>query len=150
MRNGGENVAKRFCETKIWADPWYQELSLEHKLFWKYLCENCGLAGEWPVNMSLAQFQTGAELDQARAIRAFNAGKERVRDYDGDTWLLLDFVSFQYGALRPNQVRFHGIVKSTIDRLSARVAGRVAGSLPRQGQGQGQGIGQGQGHTDEF
>lgn len=139
-------MAKRFTETKIWADPWFQELSLEHKTFWKYLCDNCGLAGEWPVNMALAQFQIGAEIDREKALRAFNAGKNRVIDY-GKTWLLVDFVAFQYGRLRPNQVRFHAVVQSTIDRLSVTLPDTLPVTLPRQGQGQGQGhgIGQGQG-----
>jgi len=124
----GESMSKRFTETRCWDDPWYQDLPPNYKLFWKYLCDRCGLAGDWPVNMKLASYQTGATLKAAEAITLFNVGKERVRDCGG-VWLIVDFVHFQYGELHTT-VPFHRRIQEEMTRLAARVAAR----LPARGR----------------
>jgi len=114
-------MAKRFTETKIWDDPWFQDLKLEYKLFWKYLCDKCGVAGEWQINMRLARFQLGEEIDLEDAIFAFNNSKERV--FISENLLIIkDFVPFQYGKINPDKVKFHKNIKEKLDSLRDRVS----------------------------
>ena len=71
-------MAKRFSETKIWDDIWYQNLSLEWKIVWKYLCDRCDEAGIWKINFQLADFQIGKKIKWKEAGKCLNNGKNRI------------------------------------------------------------------------
>jgi len=121
-------MSKRFTDTNIWDDGWYQSLPPKYKLLWKYICDRCDIAGAWKKNMALAEFQIGDKLDEVEAVQYFNYEKARVQIFPG-VWLLLEFVPFQYGTLHPEKIRFHAAIKQQIDRLSHRLSHRLPGSL---------------------
>jgi hypothetical protein len=128
-------MSKRFTETAIWDDAWFQALPLKYKLLWKYICDKCRLSGAWPTNLSLAEFQIGDRLDPSEALAGFNNGKERVKVCNG-VWLILDFVSFQYGQLHPDKVRFHKTIQIELDRLCHRLSDtRQEGEKEKEGEG---------------
>lgn len=89
-------MAKRFVDTDIWKDPWFQELAPINKCLWKYLCDNCDNAGVWKINKSLAQFQIGGKIDWISIPKIFGS---RLYAINQEKWLLVQFIDFQYGTL---------------------------------------------------
>jgi uncharacterized phage protein (TIGR02220 family) len=114
-------MAKRFAESKIWDDVWYQELPLIWKCVWKYLCDRCDEAGIWKVNHKLGDFQLGVKVKWSDAEKFLNKDKARVEFYD-DFWVIKDFVSFQYGEkILTSQHAFHKKIREMLSRVSHRV-----------------------------
>jgi len=115
-------MAKRFTESKIWDDVWYQDLPLIWKIFWKYLCDKCDEAGIWKINKSLAEFQLKSKIKWEQAEQRFNNGKLRVDFYE-DFWVIKDFVIFQYGKkVFTSPHAFHIKIRDMLDRVSHRVS----------------------------
>lgn len=115
-------MAKRFSETKIWDDVWYQDLPIEWKMLWKYICDKCDEAGIWKVNQSLAEFQLKTVIKWETAKEHLNNGKERVRFCNG-FWIINDFVLFQYGEkVLTSEHPFHRKIREMLDRVSHRVS----------------------------
>ena len=144
-------MGKRFVDTECWNDPWFQELSLVHKCFWRYICDNCDCAGVWKVNKRLAEFQIGAPVFNWDELLA--AMGNRIMVLSPEKWLVVKFIKFQYGTLsrkcKPHDRVFaaleeHGIVDlvdslvgstkdaiagGSADRVSDRVTDRVSDTL---------------------
>jgi hypothetical protein len=93
-------MAKRFIDTAIWEDEWYQSLSIEEKLLWRYLVDRCDAVGFYKKNLGLATYQCGFPVTN-EAIKGLNKGKNRVID-DGEYLEIVDFIKFQYGTLTEN------------------------------------------------
>jgi len=89
-------MAKRFTETTIWEDDWFYELSVEYKLFWFYLKDNCDHAGVWKPKTRAFKSMTDVEINLDKALQYFNMGKQRVRVLYNGNWFLEDFFLFQY------------------------------------------------------
>jgi len=89
-------VAKRYVDTQMWDDPWFQDLPLKHKSLWLYLFCKCDEAGVWKVNKRLAEFQLESSFEWDKIDDIYNKGKERIHFFD-DIWFLVDFIPFQYG-----------------------------------------------------
>jgi len=108
-------MAKRFSETKIWDDVWYQDLPSEWKLLWKYVCDKCDEAGIWKVNKSLAEFQLKTSIKWEEADKRFNDDKKRIAFYDG-FWVINEFVPFQYGdKVFTSEHPFHKKIRQMLD-----------------------------------
>jgi len=115
-------MSKRFTESKIWDDVWYQDLPLIWKIFWKYLCDKCDEAGIWKINKSLAEFQLKNKIKWEQAEHRLNNGKVRVDFYE-DFWVIKDFVTFQYGEkVFTSPHAFHAKIRNMLDRVSHRVS----------------------------
>src|SRR3990167_8020352 len=109
-------MAKRFSETKIWEDEWYQSLPIKWKIVWKYLCDKCDEAGIWKPNFKLADFQINEKIKWAEAGQWLNNRKIRVVITE-KAWVLKDFVPFQYGeAVYTSQHGFHKKIRSMLSR----------------------------------
>ena len=93
-------MPKRFTATEKWDRRWFRELSNDYKLLWVYICDKCDLIGIWYVDIEQASFLIGAKLDEKEALRLFE--KQIVVLNEGSKWWIKDFVSFQYGDLKPN------------------------------------------------
>jgi hypothetical protein len=88
---------KRFTDTQIWGDDWFYELSVEYKLFWFYVKDDCSYAGIWKPKVRVFKAMTDVEIDLTKAINYFNMGKQRIRELDNGDWFIEDFFKFQYG-----------------------------------------------------
>lgn len=109
-------MAKRFSETKIWEDTWYQELPLTWKLVWKYLCDKCNEAGIWKVNLKLADFQLNLKIKWNEIDKYINNGKLRIHK-EQDVWIIVDFIEFQYGnKIFESPHPFHQKIKKMIEK----------------------------------
>lgn len=101
-------MAKRFCETTRWADPFFRKLSPGAKLAFIYLCDNCDSAGVWESDYQLANFSIKLDLDWDEILEELGNRVKKLRS--GKIWLTR-FIEFQCGReLKPdcaphNQVR---------------------------------------------
>ena len=87
---------KRFTDTEIWKKQWFQDLTPEYKMAWFYLKDNCDNVGVWSVNLKLADFQIGKEIDWNIFLSKCNSN---IRVLSDTKWWLMDFCNYQYGEL---------------------------------------------------
>ena len=105
-------MAKRFTETTKWNEDWYLDLSIQHKLFWIYICDNCDYAGVYKPNKKLFQFCVGYDIKEIDFLQKINIGKKRIEVLKNGRWYLKGFIEFQYGKkLNPNSNVHKNIIK---------------------------------------
>lgn len=90
-------MAKRFTDTDKWRNPWFRKLPATYKALWLYIVDSCDNAGVWMVDMELAEFSVGEELDISKALELYGDRIEVMAD--GKRWHVVDFVAFHYGTL---------------------------------------------------
>lgn len=100
-------MAKRFTDTDQWERPWFRGLSLPHKLLWRYILDRCDIAGIWYVDLELASFLIATSFNREEAEKAF----EKQIEVKGDRWLIKDFISFQYGTIKPENKLFASVMR---------------------------------------
>ena len=118
-------MPKRFTSTEKWKKKWIRELNPEMKLFWFYLLDNCDHAGIWEVDMDLAAFQTGVELDESIILDTFN---RKIVPFKTGKWFIPKFIEYQYGELNEKN-RVHNSVINILNKYGL-YKGRVS---PLQG-----------------
>jgi len=101
-------VAKRFTDTDKWKKKWIRELSPEMKLFWFYLLDNCDHAGIWEVDIDLAAFQIGIELDESTILNTFN---RKIVPFKPGKWFIPKFIDYQYGELNKSNRAHLSVIK---------------------------------------
>ncbi len=101
-------MAKRFTNSEKWNNPWFMALPIEAKLFWMYLLDACDHAGIWKVNMLLAHFLTGTNLDQEKVLEIF---KGKIEDVGKGYWYIPKFIDYQYGELNPKNPAHNSALK---------------------------------------
>ena len=110
-------MAKRFTDSDKWKKIWFRSLPDKSKLFWIYILDSCTVAGVWEVDFEMAKFFLG-EFD-IETIK-INLKKQYKEINNGKSWLINDFISFQYGKLTNHP--FHEKIQKEIDTLSDRVS----------------------------
>lgn len=94
---------KRFTDTNTLRDPWVRQLSLDSKLVYWYLKENCDAAGVWEPDFKLVNFTFERDIDWPQAkeqlTASFNGDHPRVEILGNGKWYLTRFVIFQNGKL---------------------------------------------------
>lgn len=93
-------MAKRMTDTEKWKRPWFQDLPVSYKMLWLYILDNCDNAGVWYVNLRVAGFMIGADLDIDMALHFLK--KQIIVADEGNRWVVKDYVSFQYGRFSEN------------------------------------------------
>ncbi len=121
---------KRFTDTDIWDDVWFRKLPCEYKTLWRYVCDKCDNAGVWKKDFEAASFYVGAPISEKEALEHFNKEKTRINTINGGEWQVIQFISFQYGELKPQCIP-HKNVLSLLKKhgLKYRVGGRVGVTL---------------------
>lgn len=121
------SMPKRFTDTQKWQDEWFMDLPAKYKLFYLYLLDNCDHAGIWKVNLRLASFHIGDEIDMA-GIRTFFG--EKVIEFKEGYLFIRKFIQFQYGGLKNDSVgkSVHKLLETN------NLLGAIEG-LPRTCQG---------------
>ena len=103
-------MAKRMTDTEKWKKPFFEQLNVEMKLFWIYLLDDCNHAGIWQVNLKLANFLLGTNLDQDEILSSLK-DKIQIID-DGNKWYIPSFIEFQY----PNGLSTENNVTKSIQK----------------------------------
>lgn len=126
-------MAKRFTDTRLTRERWYRVLSPLLKCGVRFLFDECDNAGVWEVDEDAMCFFIGDKISLGDLIHAINSdGKERLRFIREGKLFIVDFVEFQFGALRDSNpvhlsviklLRKHGmepeVVSGPSDRPSA-------------------------------
>lgn len=112
----------RFTDCDKWRDPWFMDLTMEMKMLWIYLCDNCDNAGVWEVNHRLAEFQLGQRIDWTMALNVMEGRVAIIAD--ATKWHLTKFVGFQYPS---------GLGESNVHQQVRRLL--AAHGLPYQSRG---------------
>lgn len=85
-------MAKRFIDTNLFSDEWFQDLSKDGKLFFIYFITNCDHAGIVKINKKLIEFQTGIK-DIERVIKELGNCLVTVKE---NVFFMPKFIKFQY------------------------------------------------------
>lgn len=107
-------MSKRFTDTDKWKKPWFRKLKPVHKAFWQYLLDNCDKSGIWEVDFETAGFFIGEELSIEETKEMFN--KQFVEIDNGKRWFLIDYISFQYIKLNPNNSAHKNVYIELLER----------------------------------
>ena len=101
-------MAKRFIETDIWKKKWFRKLPTNVKLFYFYILTNCDHAGMYDVDLELAEFQIGMDIDKDNILKHIG---EHIKIIKDDKWFLRKFVDFQYGILKDTNNAHKSVIK---------------------------------------
>jgi len=107
-------VAKRFTDTEKWKRAWFTSLSLQAKMVWIYILDDCDNAGIWQANFRRMSFDLDFPVNQEQFENWFE-GKFEKHD---DKYFFPSFVEFQYGELNENN-NAHKSVLSKISKLGS-------------------------------
>lgn len=88
-------MAKRFHDSNKWDDPWYLDLSNEHKLAWDYITSKCDGVGVWKPSLRLLTFNMG--ITDIEGFLSICGG--RIFVMENGNWWIVKFCDFQYGTL---------------------------------------------------
>lgn len=91
-------MAKRLTDSNKWDDPWYQELSPNHKLAWDYITSKCDSVGVWKPSERSLVFHINMPVDLKKFLAI--CGPERIRLMPNGNWWIVKFCDFQYGELK--------------------------------------------------
>jgi hypothetical protein len=75
-------MANRFTQTDKWKDIWFRKLSVESKLLFQYLCDNCDIAGFWEIDFERTAFETGLPL-ASQMIGVFENTRPQLKTIEG-------------------------------------------------------------------
>lgn len=92
-------MSKRFTDTDIWKQRWFRILKPVYKEFWRFLCENCNLAGIWEIDIEQASFMVNENIDFEDFLKVINSDKYRIHLLPKNKLWILQFISFQQGHL---------------------------------------------------
>jgi hypothetical protein len=88
-------MAKRFIDSAIWSDPWFQEIEIMDKLFFIYLFSNCDMIGLWEFNPKRAEFDLGKKIPW----ESIKKSHEKKVLFTEKYWIIKTFISQQYPLL---------------------------------------------------
>ena len=102
-------MPKRFFDTEIFGDPWFQELKPADKCLWFYLLSTCNHAGICKFSEKMAHMLIGGKFN----IENLNNGKVRVAKLTDEKYFIVDFVKFQYNIKSYEDLSDHHKVQSS-------------------------------------
>jgi len=87
---------RRSINTKIWYDPWFENLSINEKILWIYLLTNSytNMLGVYEVSLKKISFETGIDLPDIN--KAFvNFEKSKKAKYTDNYVIILNWIKNQ-------------------------------------------------------
>ena len=105
-------MAKRLTDTVKWDKIWFRKLKPLHKCMWFYICDKCDHAGIWEVDFETAEYYIGEKLDIKQIEEVF--AKQFKSIDNGKRWIIIDFITFQYGQLDETNKMYKPISASLI------------------------------------
>lgn len=111
-------MAKRFTDNDKWKKKFFRNLSMEYKLLWIYILDDCNHAGIWDVDLDVASLRIGNKIGSIEFTldKCLEVFEDQVVSFkNGDKWFIPDFICFQYGTLNPNS-RVHQSVIQLLEK----------------------------------
>lgn len=132
-------MAKRFTDTGKWKRPWFRSLSLQGKVLWQYICDECDHVGIFIADFELVTFQVGFKVDEQKLVEMFG---DKLVKVEKDKFFVPSFFEFQYADAKDGfkakqsaikKLRNYGLIEessdSLIDLTNSYVS--VEGHLPK-------------------
>ena len=94
-------MSKRMTNTEIWGEDWFIGLSLEQKLIYFYLRDNCDQIGMFKAS-KVASFTTGVDLTTDFIESMIPTLEGRIKKLGDNSYLFTDHITEQYGKLNYN------------------------------------------------
>ena len=101
-------MAKRCIDSSLFEKRWFRKLPTNVKLFYFYMLTKCDHAGMYDVDLELAEFQIGMDIDKDNILKHIGDHIEIIKD---DKWFLRKFVDFQYGILKDTNNAHKSVIK---------------------------------------
>ncbi len=101
-------MAKRFADSEKWKKNFFSNLSMQGKLVWIYLLDNCDNTGIWSINYKLLSFQVGFNVEQSDIVEWFSS---KIAFIENDKILIKPFIEFQYGKLNESNNAHKPVLK---------------------------------------
>lgn len=120
---------KRFTEALKWRDPWFRGLSVDGKLAFFYLVDNCDAAGVWEPDFQLANFCLHRDIDWDTVRQEFG---DRIVILAGGKWWIRKFPAFQYGILSDKCAPHKTVIACSLRHGLVVVNGSVTLPIPYQ------------------
>lgn len=115
-------MAKRFYDTGLVDQMWYQSLSPKRKALYIHLLCKCDVAGSFEINYPLMSAFVGEKITEEDLFESFG---KRVIPLVGarnkDKGILVDFVYFQCGGVINPNVKAHQSILRRLDELGISV-----------------------------
>lgn len=153
-------MSSRFTETEKWKDVWFRRLSIEAKVLFQYLCDNCDIAGFWEIDLDLASYFTGIPTEENMPLFKDKTGKsieaafkELARGYIGGNShiFIRTFLVHQKNLpLNPENCAHRGIIQriNSHNSLGEKVLEEIAKQIKEKGLQSPLGIGKGIGKKE--
>lgn len=114
-------MAKRFYDTGLPDQLWYQKLTPKCKALYMHLLCKCDVAGTFEVNLPMMTAYVGEQITEQDVFESF--GNRVVPLMNAlDKGIIVDFVYFQCGGVINPNVRAHQAVLRRLDELHMTVA----------------------------
>ena len=104
----GVTMSKRFTDSNKWDDPFFFDLSNEHRLLWIYILDKCDHAGMFKINKRMIEFCVGIKFDRNEIEGVF---KGRLQTLNDEKWFIPKFIEYQYGTLAENNRVHNSIIQ---------------------------------------
>ncbi len=109
-------MGKRFTDSDKWKKPFIRNLSVEHKLLWFYILDDCDVAGLWEVDIDVAEIKIGFKIDKKNALLAF---ENKIIEIDnGSKWFIPSFLEFQYGSQLSKANNIFRSIEKVLDKYN--------------------------------
>lgn len=102
-------MAKRFTDTDKWRDPWFKRLKGKAQLFWLFVLDTCDHAGVWQEQLDEFHFFSGMTMTHDEIAKAFSG---RLIEFKPSTYIVMNFIKFQYTELNPANNAHKGVLKA--------------------------------------
>ena len=119
---------KRLKDTGIWQESWFMNFSLDAKLAWFFIDDNCDNAGVWSPNFELMRFCTRRDIN----IVVREEFGDRMEVLPSGKWWMHDFITTQCGELS-TKCPPHNAVIATLKKHGIPVPNSyimIAGEMP--------------------
>lgn len=90
-------AAKRFTDTAKWKDEWFKGLTMQAKLVWLFLCDDCDHAGIWITDFEVLSIRTGVRVNE-QILEALLG--QKVVKIDRKHYFIPSFFKFQYASAK--------------------------------------------------
>jgi hypothetical protein len=98
---------KRLTDAEKWHNPWFRKLSVEAKLLWLYLLDNCDNAGVIEVDYDAVSFHSRAKITGEHLKEL----EKNVEQISATKLWIKEFISFQFGSLTSKSAVHQSVIR---------------------------------------
>lgn len=106
-------MKKAFLDKDIFTKQWFRQLTAKEKVVWLFIVSNCSFDGFWEYDPQRIEFECNGFNGEIPEIIKEKLGMISV---DDTQYLLKNYISFQYGTLKPQAVVHKRIIERIVNK----------------------------------